>query len=255
MIPRCAPKRPSACPARPGAKALEETITTMAAVVERLRAARAAGDDAELQRLTEEMEVHWARLEVIDPALFDHLRPGTVHYLETDPQSSLRVRRATNSLHSSSARAPATPSQTTRRHRHLELPPGFMPEGLDIRVGIHLGRCPAGPRRRWPPPRSQPAPQLSRGRSCSPQREAPEPPGAKRGPSHRPAAATPRRPLRNAWHPAQRSSARPPRLPPEASRHRDPPPGLGKRYPARADTPAPPGAATSPPSLRASSHR
>ena len=68
--------------------ALEETITTMAAVVERRRAARAAGDDAELQRLTEEMEVHWARLEVLDPALFDHLRPGTVHYLETEPQSS-----------------------------------------------------------------------------------------------------------------------------------------------------------------------
>ena len=67
-------------------KALEETITTMAALAQRRQAALLkrirgtgnAGTEAELQRLTEEMAVYWARLEVLDPALFDQLRPGTV---------------------------------------------------------------------------------------------------------------------------------------------------------------------------------
>ena len=77
-------------------KALEETITTMAALAQRRQAALLkrirgtgnAGTEAELQRLTEEMAVYWARLEALDPPLFDQLRPGTVHYLATEPQPS-----------------------------------------------------------------------------------------------------------------------------------------------------------------------
>ena len=77
-------------------KALEETMMTMGALaqrrnaglVKRIRGTGDAGNDAELQRLAEELDVYWARLEVLDPALFDQLRPRPVNSPATDPKSS-----------------------------------------------------------------------------------------------------------------------------------------------------------------------
>ena len=87
-----------------------------------------------------------------------------------------------------------------------------MAEGLDIRVGIHPGRCPSGPGDDGLRLDRSPHPnwlEVDPVRLNAKRQSLPVPSGV------HPSAP---RPPRNAWHPAQRSSAWPPRLPPEPAR-------------------------------------